>query len=149
MGISAVISTPIPERELSHHVANITDRNRVNSGEGLIEEHEFWLCGEGAGDFHAATLSARECNSRRMPDMGDRELIKQLTQRTLASGFVGLDELEYSANIVFDRKSPEDRAFLGQIANASLARWYIGRWVMSAPSRLIVPWSAAISPVIM
>ena len=60
-----------PSGELSHHVANITDRNRVNSGEGLIEEHEFWLCGKGAGDFHAATLSARERNSRRMPDMGD------------------------------------------------------------------------------
>jgi hypothetical protein len=60
-----------PSGELSHQVANITDRNRVNSGEGLVEEHEFGVCGEGTRDFHAATFAARERNSRRMPEVGD------------------------------------------------------------------------------
>ena len=72
-----------PSGELSHQLANITDRNRVNSGEGLVEEHELGVGGEGAGDFHAATLSARERNSRRIPEMGNGELIKQLTQLTV------------------------------------------------------------------
>ena len=48
-----------PSRKLSHQVANITDCDRVDSGERLVEEHEFGSGGEGAGDFHAATLSAR------------------------------------------------------------------------------------------
>ena len=49
-----------PSGELSHQLANITDRNRVNSGERLVEQHELGGGGKGAGDFHAATLSARE-----------------------------------------------------------------------------------------
>jgi len=58
-----------PSGELSHHVANITDRNRVNSGEGLVKEHEFGVGGKGAGDFHAATFAARKRHSWRMPQM--------------------------------------------------------------------------------
>jgi hypothetical protein len=60
-----------PSGELSHQLANITDRNRVNSGEGLVEEHELGAGGKGAGDLHAATFSARERNSRRIPEMGN------------------------------------------------------------------------------
>lgn len=60
-----------PSGELSHQGANITDRNRINPGEGLVEEHELGLGGEGAGDFHPATFSARERNSRRMPEVGN------------------------------------------------------------------------------
>ena len=48
-----------PIGKLSHHLAYITDRNRINSGEGLIKEHELRVGGKGAGDFHPATLAAR------------------------------------------------------------------------------------------
>ena len=48
-----------PSGKLSHQLAYITDRNRINSGEGLVEEHELRAGSEGAGDFHAATLTAR------------------------------------------------------------------------------------------
>ena len=60
-----------PSGELSHQLANIIDRNRVNSSEGLVEEHILGAGCKGAGDFHAPTLSARERNSRRMPEVGD------------------------------------------------------------------------------
>ena len=60
-----------PSGELTHQLANITDRNGINPGEGLIKEDEFGAGGKGSGDFHPATFSARECNSRRMPDMVD------------------------------------------------------------------------------
>ena len=56
-----------PRGELTHQLADITDRNGINACEWLVEEHELRLGGEGTGDFHTATLSARECNSRRMP----------------------------------------------------------------------------------
>jgi hypothetical protein len=79
-----------PSGELSHQLANITDCNRVNAGEGLVEKNKLGFGGKGSGDFHPTTLSARECNSRRMPDMGNLELIIQLTQLTVARGLIGL-----------------------------------------------------------
>src|SRR5262245_17284555 len=48
-----------PSGKLSHQLAYITDRNRVNSGEGLVKEHELRMGGKGAGDFHATTLATR------------------------------------------------------------------------------------------
>ena len=48
-----------PSGKLSYQLANITDRNWINSGKGLVEEHELGMGGEGAGDLHAATLTAR------------------------------------------------------------------------------------------
>ena len=60
-----------PSGKLAHQLANITDRNGINPGEGFIKQDELGVGGKGAGDFHAPTLSARERNRRRMPDMGD------------------------------------------------------------------------------
>ena len=56
-----------PSGKLSHQLANITDRNRINSGEGLIEEHELGVGGESTGDLHAATFAARKRHSWGMP----------------------------------------------------------------------------------
>jgi hypothetical protein len=55
-----------PSGKLSHQLAYITDRNRINSREWLVEEHESRMGGEGAGDFHPATLTARQRHSWRM-----------------------------------------------------------------------------------
>jgi len=107
-----------PRGELSHQLANITDRNRINSGEGLVEEHELGLGGKGAGDFHAATLSARERNSRRIPDVVDGELIEQLTQLGFALLPGALGQLQHRANVFLDREAAEDRALLRQITNS-------------------------------
>ena len=104
-----------PSGELSHQLADIADRNRINPGERLVEEHEFGIGGEGAGDFHAPTLAARKHNSRRIPEMGNGKLIKQPTQLTLAHASVPFIQLEDGANVVLNRKPPEDRRLLGQI----------------------------------
>ena len=40
-----------PSGELSHQLANITDRNRINSGERLVEEHELGARRQGRGRF--------------------------------------------------------------------------------------------------
>ena len=106
-----------PRGELSHQLANITDRNRVNSGERLVEEHELGVGCEGAGDFHAATLSARERNSRRIPEVGNGELIEQLTQLDFALLPGALGQLQHGANVFLDREAAEDRALLRQITN--------------------------------
>ncbi len=56
-----------PRGKLSHQLAYITDRNWVNPCEGFVEKHVSGTRSKGSGDFHPATLSARERNSRRMP----------------------------------------------------------------------------------
>src|SRR5207248_8525776 len=58
-----------PSGKLSHQLADIAHRNRVNPGERLVEEHELRPGRKRAGNFHAAALAARKRHSRRMSQM--------------------------------------------------------------------------------
>src|SRR5205085_3694889 len=43
--------------EIPDQVANVLDRNRVDAGEGLVEQHDRGIGGERAGDLAAAALA--------------------------------------------------------------------------------------------
>ena len=47
-------------RELAHDVLDLVHRDRVDAREGLVEQEEFRVEGEGARDFRAAALAAGE-----------------------------------------------------------------------------------------
>src|SRR5262245_46267802 len=58
-----------PRGELAHQLADITDRNRVDSGKWLVEKHELWLGGESARNLSTSAFSARQRHRWRTPDM--------------------------------------------------------------------------------
>ena len=60
-----------PRGELAHQLADITDRNRIDAGEWLVEEHELRFGGESARDFSPPAFAARQRHSRRAPEMGN------------------------------------------------------------------------------
>ena len=71
-----------------------------------------------AGDLDPAPLTTRQRQRRRAPQMGDREFGHQLVEHGLAPLQDRLDHFQNGAHIVFHGHAPEDRGFLGQIANA-------------------------------
>ncbi len=47
--------------QMHHQIADIAERDRVDAGERLVEQDEMRLRGEGASDFDAPPLAARQC----------------------------------------------------------------------------------------
>src|SRR4029077_19461784 len=53
--------------EMAHKRANVVDRDRVDAGKGLVEQHERRAAGKRPGNFDAAPLTAGEANGGRRP----------------------------------------------------------------------------------
>jgi hypothetical protein len=49
--------------------------------------------------------------------MRDREFLKQCVELAFAFLAIRFDDFKYRANVVLDGKAPEDRRFLGQVAD--------------------------------
>jgi hypothetical protein len=96
---------------------DVQHRDRIDAGEGLVEQHEARLCGEGPGDLDAPPFSAREADTRAVPDMRDMELLQQFVELHLAVRSPEiLACLEDGEDVVLDAQVPEHRRFLRQIA---------------------------------
>ena len=46
--------------QMAHQLLDVADRDRIDAGERLVEQHEGRARGERAGDLDAAPLAARE-----------------------------------------------------------------------------------------
>ena len=104
--------------ELAHELADVGDRDRVDSREGLIEQHDRWYRGQRPGDFAAPPLTARKRHCRRLTKARQAELVEQLFEAFSPRVAIGLGDLEHRNDILLDRHSAEDRGLLWQIAEA-------------------------------
>src|SRR3954453_3783867 len=104
--------------ELAHQLADIGDRNRVDAGEGLVEEHDLRLGRERWGYSAPPPLAARQCHRRSVAQRGQTEFAEQLLEPIATGVPVGLGDLEHGEDVLLDGEAAEDRRFLRQIAEA-------------------------------
>jgi hypothetical protein len=104
--------------QLDDEVANVGDRDRIDAGEGLVEQHDRGVGGERPGDLAAPPFAARQRHGRRVAQMGDVELAEQLLEPLAPHRLVGLGHLEHRHDVLGDGEAAEDRRLLRQIAEA-------------------------------
>src|SRR6185503_5828795 len=104
--------------EVADEVLNVAHRDRINAGEGFVEQHVVWTRRQRARDFDAAALAAGQRDRGRFAQPRDVEFIEQRVEFGLALLAAGLDHLEHGANILFDSEAAKDRGFLRQVADA-------------------------------
>src|ERR1700712_635530 len=105
--------------EMVDDLFDVAHGDRVDARERFIQQDEFGRCCQGAGDFDAASLTARKAHAQVVADVRDVELLKQAFQLLATSGPVELlAGLEDGHDVVRYRQFAEDRRFLGQIADA-------------------------------
>ena len=97
---------------------DVADGDRIDAGEGLVEQHEGGPAGQRARDLAAPPLAAGERDRRRLPQMRDVELLEQRVEVLLAPPAVRLDDLQHGADVVLHRQAAEDRRLLRQVADA-------------------------------
>ena len=73
-------------RERPNDVLDLVDGYRVDAGEGLVEEEEFGLDGEGPGDLGPSALAAREGEGRLLPNMANAEFLQEAVEALAALG---------------------------------------------------------------
>ena len=103
--------------EVAHQLLDVAHRDRIDAGEGLVEQHVIGSPGERASDLATSPLAARKRDRRRLAQARDVEFLEQRIELAPASRLVGLDHLEHGAHIVLDIEAAEDRRFLRQIAD--------------------------------
>src|SRR5262249_28431163 len=104
--------------EESDDLLYVEHRDRVDAGEGLVEEYEAGTRRERAGDLDAPALAAREGQRGGLPQVGDVEVAQQ-------AGKTGLDlflgkalQLEHRPYVLLDSELAKHRSLLGQIRQA-------------------------------
>ncbi len=67
--------------EVAGDALDVVHRQRVDSREGLVEQDEGGIGGEGPGDLDAAALAAREAHANVVAKVGDVQLLEQAFER--------------------------------------------------------------------
>src|SRR4051794_23779301 len=104
--------------EVPDQILDVADRDRIDAGEGFVEQHVVRTRRQRARDFDAAALATGERDRGRFSQPRDVEFIEQRIEFGLALLPAGLDDLEHGANILFDGEAAKDRGFLRQITDA-------------------------------
>ena len=104
--------------QLAHQLADVGDRDRVDPGERLVEQHDGRLGRERPGDLAPPPLAPGQRHRRRIAQRRDSELAEQLLQPRRGARAVGLGHLEHRDDILLDRHAAENRRLLRQIAEA-------------------------------
>ena len=104
--------------QMPHEILDVADRDRVDAGEGLVEQHEGGLAGE------ARAISQRRRSPPESAIAGvcaqprESEFLEQPSSSSRALSLVGLGHFQHRANIVLDAQAAENRRLLRQIADA-------------------------------
>src|SRR5690606_27599111 len=100
---------------------DLDDGDRVDAGEGFVEQDESRRPRERARDLDAATLAARQRVGAVRADVLDLQFAEQLLEARIdlaaaqrPAARVGL-KLEHRDDVLLDRKLAEDRSFLWQV----------------------------------
>lgn len=102
-------------------VFDFLDGDRVDVGEGLVEEKEVGLGDEGAGDLKAAPFAAGEARGDLFGEVREMKLVEKLVE-LIAPLLRGQGHaLENGEDVIFNREVTEDRGFLGKVAHPHLS----------------------------
>jgi len=110
--------------EETNDALDLDHGDRVDAGEGLVEQDEARVGRERPGDLDPATLAARERGRRRVAQVVHVQVLEQFVEPSLDGGFAqGLAvviflQLKYRAHVVGHVEFAKDRGFLRQIAQA-------------------------------
>ncbi len=96
---------------------NILDRDRIDTGKRLIEQHELGFVDEGPGNLNAAPFAARQRISFVLSKMGDIQFPKQIFESRLSFLSREVPELQNGHNILFHRQFAKNGGFLRQVAD--------------------------------
>src|ERR1700681_1900602 len=107
-----------PLFQMPHQLLDVADRDRVDAGEGLVEQHEGGTRRKRPRDLHAPPLAARERDGGAATHANQIEFVKQRLELLVPALAVGLDDFQHRADIVLDAKPAKDRGFLRKIADA-------------------------------
>ncbi len=64
---------------------NIENRDGIDAGEGLIQEHKTRIGSQRPGDFDAASFAAGQADAETRAYMADMQLVEQLIEFLLTS----------------------------------------------------------------
>jgi hypothetical protein len=96
--------------EVAGDALDVVHGERVDAGEGLVEQDEGGIRRERARDLDAAPLAAREAHAEVVPEMRDVQLLQQALERLFAASVVEVvARLEDRLHVVDDRQLAEDR----------------------------------------
>src|SRR4030095_16110119 len=93
---------------------------RVDPRKRLIEENDFWIGYETAGNLQPSPLAARKRAGLVPADVRDIELLEEVIANSLASIPVFPEKLHNAEQILFHGQAFEDARFLGEIAHTRL-----------------------------
>jgi hypothetical protein len=105
--------------EVPGDALDVVHRQRVDAGEGLIEQDEGRVRRQRSRDLDAAPLAAREAHAQVVAQVRHVQLLQQALERLLAARIVEVvARLENRLHVVDDRQLAEDRWFLRQVTEA-------------------------------
>ena len=104
--------------EVPDQLLNVGNGDRVDAGEGFVEQHEVGTAGQRPGDLQPAALATRQGDGGRLAQVADVEFLEQRVEFAFALLPVLLDDLEHRADVGFHRQPAKDRRFLRQVADA-------------------------------
>src|SRR5688572_13726120 len=132
-----------------HDLLDVADRDRIDPGEGLVQEQVLGRRHERACDLQPPALAAGERVRRVRRQAGEVQLRQQLARAPPSLVAREVERLEDREQVLLHRQLPEDRRLLRQVPTPSRHRWYIGSEVISCPSRKMRPPSVGSRPTIM
>jgi hypothetical protein len=107
--------------EVLDDALDLADRNRVDAGEGFVEQHQLRPGRERARDLDPASFAAGEAGADLVGDVFDLQFVHQSGEFALAPGAVEVRaQFQHQAQVVGDAELAEHRGFLRQVADAEL-----------------------------
>src|SRR5262245_16981175 len=99
-------------------VLDLTHGNGVDPDERLVEQDEGGFAYQRPGDLDAPPLSARELVGMAVGEVGEIEILEQLSQTLLSSARVERQGLQHRQDVVAHREPPKDTGFLSQVTES-------------------------------
>jgi hypothetical protein len=101
----------------ANDLLDVEDRDRVDPGEGLVEQEKVGREHEAPRDLHAPPLAAREREGLVLPQSLQPELGKQCVAALFPLAGRELECLENREQVLLDRHPPEDRRLLRKVGD--------------------------------
>ncbi len=107
--------------EMGDDALDLADRDRIDAGEGFVEQDQARLGGQGTGDLAAAAFTAGQAGAELVGHVAQLQFVEQATEFALAAGRIQVvAQLQHQAQVVGHGQLAEHRRFLRQVAHALL-----------------------------
>ena len=113
--------------ELGDDVLDVFHGDRVDAGEGFIEQDKLRVDGQRPGNFAAAAFATRELDTLALADFLEAELVDQRLEPLQPVFFVEAGHLHDREDIVFHAHAAENGGFLCQVTDSLLGALVHGK----------------------